>query len=143
MLRACKEGNVADLRKFVDEHPEKKDYDVVDEENACSPFYYAVESDSLECVQILLSTKLLHMPSESSKWLADHITYLDLAIGQDSFEIVRLLLGCDPNFYTINILLGRDLKMSMEMLESIVEALEKMRFPFCYGFLKLVTGGMN
>lgn len=146
LLRACKESNVPDLRRFIEDHREKEDYNIVDEANGYSPLHYAVESDSLECVKVLLSTRLLHIPSEADEWLIDHITYLDMAIGRDSFEMVCLLLEFDPKFYSIKELIDRHSSqkaLSLKMIEVIVETLESMKFPFSIEFMASIAKSVH
>lgn len=134
LLRACRDGNAADLQKFVEVHSEKEDYDICDENEECGPLHFAVEANSVQCVKILLATQLVHVPSSSSYWLHDQIIYLDLATRKESFEIVGLLLRHDPNFYWVKWF--SMLALSAEMLAFYIDTLEEMGIASSSNFIK-------
>lgn len=133
LLDACESGDVEFLRKYVAEHREKEDFTVVDEDGF-GPLHYAVQSRSHECVEILLSTKLVDVG-------------LKAACGANAFDsaiywnvpchTIRLLLENDPKFDLIPIDFGYlepDVDFFTEIMEEIVDTLEKMRFPFANAF---------
>lgn len=136
LLRACRQGNADFLRTFVEEHQFEKYYAIIDE-NGWGPLHYAVDSDSAECVEILLSTGLVDIRSTTQSWKLDHLTCIDIAIRKASSNILRLLLQNDPNFYLIEKLCYR--RMTTDMVEVLMDTLEKMSFPFTFGFITSIA----
>lgn len=131
LLDACRRGDIEFLRKYV-EHKEKKDFAIFDE-NELGPLYWAVHSGSYECVELLISTKLIDVGVKTSY----DRNALDCAIFKNSCDMIRLLLKNDPNFDLITPTFGfltQHEEMSTEVMQTIIDTLEDMRFPFANAF---------
>lgn len=129
---ACERGDVAFLRKYIEEPRKREDFAVIDE-YGFPPLHYAVSSRSYECVELLLSTNLIDVGLKS-KYGGNA---LGGAIFNNSCNIIRLLLESDPSFASITPDFGHldpDVDMYTEIMETIVGTLEKMRFPFANAF---------
>lgn len=97
LLRACNDGDIAFLRKFIEGHRDKKYFAIVDELH-WGPLHYAIYSRSYECVAFLLSTGLVDTRSRDLFGRSCLSISIDYDIPSD---IVQLVLMTDPNFYFI------------------------------------------
>lgn len=142
LLRACRDGDVEALQEFVREHRRMEDYNIMDDtDGELGPLSHAVLSNSPDCVRILLSTQLVHIPSDSVQWIQEQSDCLDWATNNDSFDIVKLLLENDRDFVLWSKLKANSCMFSHiteEMLHFQIEVLNGMNFPFCYEFMKWV-----
>lgn len=131
LLEICKHGDVDGLRQFIENHRSRKDFTVFDPETGGSPLHVAVASDSIGCVKMLLSTKLVYTLSKDFS----NRTCLDVAVENGaSQEMIRLLTATDADLC----LIGRNIRPlivaiqqgSVEKLQEHVKRLNQLNYPF-------------
>lgn len=126
LLNACCNGDLESIQKYIADYPNKVDFVFVDQSN-WSPLHYVVTSNSYECVDALLSTNFLDIGLQSHSGR----TCLDVAIACSvSSDIIRLLLEHDPHFDLIKTDKFGFVYMSAELIETIIDTLQTMQFPF-------------
>lgn len=140
LLFACRRNDVDFVRTFAAAHRSHEGFSVVDE-NGMGPLHHAVIRKSYECIEILLSTKLVDIRSKSVIG-----TCLDLAISCNaSNDIIQLLLENDPDFRLTRKSFGAprsdDQGVPARILKTIIDKLHYMNYPFSksYDFLGRIT----
>lgn len=130
LLNACRRADVDFLRKFIQENRTEAAFAIADT-YGLGPVHYAASSRSYECVKILLETKLVDIQFKSGHPRA--WTCFDVAIHRQSWDIARLLLNHDPNFDLVRKINDR-LPRYAKFIESLLDLLEEMSFPFSNDF---------
>lgn len=126
LLVACARGEYTFLKKYVEKNRERIKYQIYDN-HSWGPLHHAVVSNSVDCIQLLLTSNLVDIRWRSYEGQTCLYVAVDRAV---SCSIIRLLLETDPelynipdneNYYPIHKAISRN---SLEIVQTMIETLK-------------------